>query len=94
MLRGMTTVKIAISLPGALVERARSKVRKGSAASVSAYVAGALEQRAELEDLESMLREMLEESGGPLTAGERRAADEALGIALAPRRRSPASRVR
>jgi hypothetical protein len=47
---------------------------------VSAYVAAALEEKAKLDDLASLLDEMLAESGGPLTAAERRAADEALGI--------------
>jgi Arc/MetJ-type ribon-helix-helix transcriptional regulator len=77
----MTTMaKIAVSLPAALAERARKAVRKGRATSVSAYVAAALEEKAKLDDLASLLDEMLAESGGPLTAAERRAADEALGI--------------
>ena len=75
-----TTEKIAISLPAALAERARRAVRKGRAASVSAYVAAALEEKAKLDDLASLLDEMLAESGGPLTAAERRAADQALGL--------------
>lgn len=75
-----TTAKIAISLPTALAERARTAVRKGRAASVSAYVAAALEEKAKLDDLASLLDEMLAESGGPLTAAERRAADKALGV--------------
>lgn len=77
---GMTTTeKIAISLPAALAERARKAVRKGRAASMSAYVASALEEKARLDDLASLLDEMLAESGGPLTRAERRAADRALG---------------
>jgi len=75
----MTVVKIAVSLPERLVAHARRRVHSGGAQSVSAYVAGAIEQRASLEDLEALLREMLAESGGPLRAAERRAADEALG---------------
>lgn len=75
-----TTAKIAISLPTALAERARTAVQKGRAASVSAYVAAALEEKAKLDDLASLLDEMLAESGGPLTAAERRAADKALGV--------------
>jgi hypothetical protein len=46
---------------------------------VSAYVARALEEQAKLDDLGSLLDEMLAETGGPLTAAERRAADRALG---------------
>lgn len=74
-----STAKIAISLPTALAERARTAVRKGRAASVSAYVAAALEEKVKLDDLASLLDEMLAESGGPLTTAERRAADRALG---------------
>ena len=86
MMGGMTAVKIAVSLPEPLVRRARAAVRSGGAASVSAYVAAALEEKAKLDDLAAMLEEMLADTGGPLTAPERRAADRALGIA-APRRR-------
>jgi Arc/MetJ-type ribon-helix-helix transcriptional regulator len=76
----MTKSKIAVTLPPELVERARRAVRKGVAASVSAYVTKALEERAKLDDLAAMLESMLEESGGPLTERERRAADQALGL--------------
>ena len=76
----MNTEKIAISLPGALVEQARKAVRKGRAQSVSAYVAAALEEKSKLDELEELLREMLAESGGPLSAREREAADAALGV--------------
>jgi hypothetical protein len=46
---------------------------------VSAYVARALEEQTKLDDLASLLDEMLDETGGPLTASERKAADRALG---------------
>ena len=75
---GMTTTKIAVSLPAELVEQARRAVTEGRAASVSAYVAQALGEQAKLDDLRSLLEEMLAESGGPLSAAERRAADQAL----------------
>jgi Arc/MetJ-type ribon-helix-helix transcriptional regulator len=86
---GMTTTqKIAISLPKHVAEGARRAVRSGRAKSVSAYVADALEEKVKLDDLSQLLDEMLAESGGPLTAAERRAADRALGVAQrAPRRR-------
>ena len=74
------TVKIAVSLPAQVAERARRAVRKGHAASVSAYVATALEEKAKLDELATLLSEMLAESGGPLSAAERRAADRALGL--------------
>jgi len=75
----MTTAKIAVSLPEELVAQARRAVGEGRARSVSAYVATALEQQAKLDDLASLLDEMLAETGGPLNARERRAADRALG---------------
>jgi Arc/MetJ-type ribon-helix-helix transcriptional regulator len=81
----MTTTKIAVSLPPELVARTRRAVRRGRARSVSAYVAAALEDKVTLDELSAMLEEMLAETGGPLTATERRSADEALGIR--PRRR-------
>lgn len=87
---GMTHAeKIAISLPKSIAERARRAVRRGYAASVSAYVAVALEEKAKLDDLSTLLDEMLAESGGPLTKAEKRAADLALGISAkrSPRRR-------
>jgi len=84
----MTSVqKLAISLPSRAAEQARRAVRQGRAASVSAYVASAIEQKAKLEDLANLLDEMLAESGGPMTAAERRAADRELGVARKPRRK-------
>lgn len=81
MIEGMTRkAKIAVTLPQELVESARRAVRRGRAASVSAYVAGALEQRAKSEDLDTLLEEMLEETGGPMTDEERAWADEQLGL--------------
>jgi Arc/MetJ-type ribon-helix-helix transcriptional regulator len=74
----MTREKIAVSLPPHLVKAARSAVRAGRVPSVSAYVAEALAEKTKLDDLESLLREMLEETGGPPTAAERRAADRIL----------------
>ena len=79
MIVGMTTTKIAVSLPAGLVEQARRAVAEGRSSSVSAYVARALEEQTKLDDLASLLDEMLAETGGPLTAAERRAADRALG---------------
>jgi hypothetical protein len=77
----MTSVeKIAVSLPSRAAESARRAVRRGHAASVSAYIAVAIEEKSKLDDLAALLDEMLAASGGPLTAAERRAADRALGI--------------
>jgi Arc/MetJ-type ribon-helix-helix transcriptional regulator len=79
MIAGMTTAKIAVSLPTELVEHAQRAVAEGHARSVSAYVATALEEKAKLDDLAALLDVMLAETGGPLTASERKAADRALG---------------
>lgn len=79
MIDGMTTTKIAVSLPAELVEQAQRAVAEGRAASVSAYVARALQEQAKLDDLASLLNEMLEETGGPLTAAEQQTADHAMG---------------
>jgi Arc/MetJ-type ribon-helix-helix transcriptional regulator len=66
--------KIAVSVPRRIAERARRPVREGRAASVSAYVADALEEKAKLDELAALLDEMLAASGGRLTAAERRPA--------------------
>ena len=76
---GMTVKqKIAVSLPAHLVRAAKGAVRRGRAPNVSAYVADALAERVMLDDLSSLLQEMLLETGGPVTAAERRAADRIL----------------
>lgn len=81
------TEKIAVSLPRGIADRARRAVRQGRATSVSAYVASALEEKAKLDELSALLDEMLAESGGPLNAAERRAADRALGMPVTTARR-------
>lgn len=82
-----TTAKIAISLPAPLAERARRAVRAGRAASVSAYVAKAIEEKVMQDDLDTLLQEMLAETGGPPTAAERRWAERALGLKPKPRKK-------
>ncbi|HEY3665587.1 MAG TPA: hypothetical protein VGL19_06285 [Polyangiaceae bacterium] len=77
----MTMQKIAVSLPRPVLASARRAVREGRAGNVSAYVASALEEKSKLDELASLLQEMLSETGGPLTAAERRQADAALGVA-------------
>jgi len=81
------TEKIAVSLPRGIADRVRRAVRQGRAASVSAYVAAALEEKAKLDELSTLLDEMLAESGGPLSVSERRAADRALGVSVKTARR-------
>jgi antitoxin ParD1/3/4 len=75
----MTTAKVAVSLPEELLAQAQRAVAEGRARSVSAYVAAAMAEKAKLDDLGSLLDEMLAETGGPLTARERKAADRVLG---------------
>lgn len=79
MIAGMTSTKIAVSLPTELVAQAQRAVAEGRAASVSGYFARALEEQAKLDDLASLLDDMLAETGGPLTTSEKKAADRALG---------------
>lgn len=76
--RGMTT-KIAVSLPDELVVAARQAVAAGQAASVSAFVADAIEEHGRYEQLAALLSEMAIEAGTP-TEGDRLWAREALGL--------------
>jgi Arc/MetJ-type ribon-helix-helix transcriptional regulator len=69
--------RITVSLPAELVAAARRAVRQGRASSMSAYVAGALE-KVQAEDVFTMLDEMLEETGGPISAEERAWVDSVL----------------
>ena len=78
--------KIAISLPRPLLASAKRAVREGRADNVSAYVASAIEEKSKLDDLAQLLEEMLVETGGPLTAAERKRADLALGVRTVNRR--------
>lgn len=76
----MTVAKITISLPDAALRKARAAVKAGDAASVSAYIATAVDEKRERDDLRAMLAELAEESGGPLTRAERARARRDLGI--------------
>lgn len=79
--------KIAVSLPARAAENVRRAVKAGRAASVSAYIADAIDQKAKTDSLRAMLDEWLAESGGPITPAERRAIRKALGKPT--RRRKP-----
>ena len=79
MMVGMTNVKITVSLPAELVEKAKRAVAQGHPESVSAYVAEAMVAKTQ-DDFDAMLDAMLEESGGPLTAEEIAWADSVLGL--------------
>lgn len=80
MINGMTTrAKIAVSLPAELVRAAKTAVAEGRAPNVSAYIAHAIEEQAKLDDLGSLLNELLEKTGGPLTDIERAEIDREAG---------------
>lgn len=79
MIRMTAKAKIAVTLPAELVRSVRAEVRAGRAPSVSAYVAGALAKQTESDDLDDLLVEMLERSGGPLTDSERARIDREAG---------------
>ena len=76
--RGMT-MKIAVSLPDDLVAAARQAVADGRAASVSAFVANAIEEHGRYGQLATLLSEMAAEAGPP-TEEDRVWARQALGL--------------
>ncbi|HEV8247298.1 MAG TPA: hypothetical protein VGP93_16080 [Polyangiaceae bacterium] len=71
----MTSMKVAVSLPQDTFQRAKRAVRRGHAASLSAYVTAALDQKATLDELDDLLNDMLEETGGPMTLAEKKKVD-------------------
>jgi Arc/MetJ-type ribon-helix-helix transcriptional regulator len=73
------TTKIAVSLPDELVAAAKRAVAGGRAASVSAYVAGALARQVQEDDLSALLAEMHAEHGRP-SAEDHAWADDVLGL--------------
>ena len=83
---GMTTEKIGVTVPQEVLRKARGAIRHGAARTLSEYVTIALQQKTMLDDLDSLLQQMLAESGGPLTPAEIRRAELALG-AWPPRKR-------
>ena len=83
----MTVAKITISLPPEAIAKAKAAVRRGTAKSISAYIAKAVQEKQEEDDLQQMLNEMLEETGGPMTPEEEAHADRVLGLKPKQRRR-------
>lgn len=73
------TTKIAVSLPDELVAAARQAVADGRAASVSSFVADAIEEHGRYEQLATLLSEMAIEAGPP-TEEDRLWARAALGL--------------
>jgi Arc/MetJ-type ribon-helix-helix transcriptional regulator len=64
------TTRITVSLPDHLVEHAKRAVAEQEAASVSEFVASALQEKADREPLGDFFEEMDKEFG-PLTAADR-----------------------
>jgi hypothetical protein len=92
MISGMTMSKIAISLPEAVLRQARIALKRGHAASMSSYIASALQQRAMSDDLSDMIADMLSETGGRLTREEQAEADRLLGVSRDKARTKPRTR--
>lgn len=74
----MTTEKLAISIPAEVLAKARKSAKREHATSLSAYISAAIEQKSTMDDLKHMVDELLEASGGPMTAAERKATDRLL----------------
>ncbi|HEY7391278.1 MAG TPA: ribbon-helix-helix domain-containing protein [Bryobacteraceae bacterium] len=80
----MASTKITITLPDRQLEEIRKHVAARDASSVSGFIQRAVQKSLENEAaLQAMLDEMLQETGGPLTAKERTWARRM----LAPRKR-------
>lgn len=61
----MTAAKIAITVPRPLLAKVRSAVKQGRAASVSAFVSQAVEQRVREDSLAALLEDLIERHGEP-----------------------------
>jgi hypothetical protein len=61
----MTAAKIAITLKPEHLLRAQRAVREGRAASVSGYIARALERQSGEESLDAIVRELVSQHGEP-----------------------------
>ena len=71
----MTAAKIAITLPPEQLARVRQAVRRGRAASVSAYIARALADQDREESLAGLVRDLVAEHGEPTKEEEKWARD-------------------
>jgi hypothetical protein len=74
----MTKKKIAVTVGADVLRDARRAVARGRARSLSAYVDDALREKTKNDNLQTLLDEMLAETGGPSTAEERREAGRTL----------------
>lgn len=77
------TTRITVSLPAGLVDAANEAVKAGRVASVSAYVAEALADKADREQLATFLADWREQVGPP-SPEETAWAEDALGMREAP----------
>lgn len=78
----MASKKITVTVPEDQLDAIRAIVSSGQAKSVSGFVQHAISIA--LDDVaawEALLEQSLQETGGPLTAEERRWADQMLGVA-------------
>jgi Arc/MetJ-type ribon-helix-helix transcriptional regulator len=66
----VTVAKVSISLDPEVAQRARQDVAEGKAKSVSAWLNEAGRARLESEDLATVLAELFDQTGGPLTDQE------------------------
>ncbi len=57
--------RLAITIPRRIAQGVRAKAEAGEASSVSAYIAQAVAEKLERDDLRALLAEMAEESGPP-----------------------------
>ena len=64
---GMTAAKIAITLAPRQLAQAQAAVRAGRAASVSAFIARAIERQAREDSLAGLLRDLIGQHGEPST---------------------------
>lgn len=63
--KSMNSAKVALSLPAALLERAKAEVATGRAKNLSVFVAESLDQRLRRDELKAILDAMDEERGLP-----------------------------
>ncbi len=66
----MTAIKVTVSLEPAVADRARKDVAAGRAKSLSAWLNEAARAHVEREDLEVVLAEVLDETGGQPSPAE------------------------
>lgn len=81
MVIGMATRKVTVTLDEGLLDRIRALVESGTTSSVSGFVQHAVGMA--LDDVAgwgAMLAAALQDTGGDLSAEERRWADETLGV--------------